>query len=180
MSFFELFLLALALAADAFTVGLAVGVKHRQPRQIFRLSFHFGLFQALLPLAGFAAGIALKRFIDPWGHYFAFGVLAFIGGRMVKGSFQPEKLRETVDLTRGFHLVGLSFVVSIDALAIGFTLGIENVSIVFAVMVIGIIAAVLTSVGMLIAGRIGLLFGKRVELVAGFVLIGLALKILFG
>jgi len=48
MSLFEILRLALALAADAFSVGAALGLRYRRPREVFRVAFHFGLFQALL------------------------------------------------------------------------------------------------------------------------------------
>ena len=56
MSIYEIIILALALAADAFSVGAAIGITHRKFRQIFRLSFYFGLFQALMPLLGVLLG----------------------------------------------------------------------------------------------------------------------------
>jgi putative Mn2+ efflux pump MntP len=178
MSFVELLLIALALAADAFTVGVAVGLGHRRPRQRFRLSFHFGLFQALLPLAGAFLGWALDDWIGGWDHWVGFALLAFIGGRMVRGAFDEQEDQDERDLTKGLTMVGLSIAVSIDAFAVGFTLGLRDVSIVFAVSIIGVVAAAATLVGMLIAGRVGKLLGKRVEIVAGLVLIGLGVKML--
>ncbi len=176
MTFVELLLVALALAADAFTVGLAVGLSHRRPRQLFRLSFHFGLFQALLPLFGAFLGSVLERWFAPWSHWFAFGLLVIIGVRMVFGALGKEGASKNIDLTRGFRLVGLSLSVSIDALAVGFTLGLRQVSILLAVTTIGVVAAVLTLVGMLLAGRIPAASGKRAEIVAGLVLVGLGIK----
>ncbi len=176
MTFVELLLVALALAADAFTVGLAVGLDHRRPRQLFRLSFHFGLFQALLPLIGAFFGSVLGRWFAPWSHWFAFGLLVIIGVRMVFGALGKESAQKKIDLTRGFRLVGLSLAVSIDALAVGFTLGLRQVSIVMAVTIIGVVAAALTLVGMLLAGRIPATSGMRAEIVAGLVLVGLGIK----
>jgi len=83
VTLFEIFLLAVALAVDAFSVGVAVGLKHKRPRQIFRLSFHFGLFQALMPLLGALAGTLLLRWVRQWDHWVVFGVLAALGGRMI-------------------------------------------------------------------------------------------------
>jgi putative Mn2+ efflux pump MntP len=178
MSLVEIILLALALAVDAFSVGAAVGLTHRRPRQIFRLSWHFGVFQALMPVIGALAGTFLERLVEPWDHWLAFGLLAFIGGRMIFGALRGAERRVERDLTRGLSLIALSLAVSIDALAAGFTLALEDVPIALPVVVIGLTAAALTAVGMLIAGRISDRFGKRCEVGAGVVLIGLGIKIL--
>ncbi len=63
MTLTDIFVLALALAADAVTVGATIGLGHSSPRQVFRISFHFGLFQALFPLLGALAGMALLGFV---------------------------------------------------------------------------------------------------------------------
>jgi len=177
MSFVEIILLALALAVDAFTVGAAVGLTHRQKEQIFRLSWHFGVFQALMPLLGALAGRTLEQHVAPFSHWIAFGLLAFIGGRMILGALRGEERRFDRDLTRGLSLVGLSIAVSIDALAAGFTLGLSRESIALPVIVIGVVAAALTAVGMVLGGRVGPRLGKGCEIVAGVVLIGLGAKI---
>ena len=172
-------LIALALAADAFTVGVAVGLNHRSPRQIFRLSFHFGLFQALLPLMGALMGVAAADWIGAWSPYLAFGLLTFIGGRMIREAFKEDDGDERFDLTRGFSLVGLSLAVSMDALAVGFTLGLErsgSLTVYFAV--IGVTAALLTLVGMLIAGWVNAKSKTAINVVAGVVLIGIGVKML--
>ncbi len=119
MSLYEILLLSLALAADAFAVGICVGVNHHRPRQIFRLSFHFGLFQALMALAGMLGGRLLLELIQVWDHWLAFGLLAFIGGRMLLGDGSGETKAAKRDPTRGGSLVGLSLAVSMDALAAG-------------------------------------------------------------
>lgn len=174
----EILLLALALAVDAFTVGAAVGLRHGDRQQIFRLSWHFGVFQALMPLIGAQIGRAATHWIGAWDHWIAFALLAFIGGKMIWGSFRDEGDRIKGDLTRGFSLVGLSIAVSIDALAAGFSLGVQAAPIALAVVIIGVVAAALTAVGMLIAGRLKGWVGKRCELAAGLVLVGLGVKVL--
>lgn len=175
---FEIVLIALALAADAFTVGLAVGVRHHQPRQRFRLCFHFGLFQALFPLAGFFVGTWLQEWIAPWDHWLILGVLAVIGTRMMLNAFHEDVATlQPHDLTRGMRLIGLSSAVSVDALGVGFTLGLIRVPVVLSVTIIGVITAMLTLVGMLIAPIVVSKLGKRVEFVAGGVLVGLGVRI---
>lgn len=177
MSWPEIILLALALAVDAFTVGAAVGLTHRKREQIFRLSWHFGVFQALMPLVGALAGRSLERFVEPWSHWLAFGLLVLIGGRMIHGALRGGERRFDRDLTRGWSLIGLSIAVSIDALAAGFTLGLRQEAIAVPVIVIGVVAVVLTAVGMVVAGKLAKRVGKGCEIVAGAVLIGLGVKL---
>src|SRR5512139_3824978 len=88
-----LFGIALALAMDAFAVALGTGMKLAvlTGRHLFRLGFHFGLFQALMPIAGWLAGQAVQERIAAWDHWIAFGLLAFVGGHMLKEAFaQPD------------------------------------------------------------------------------------------
>ena len=174
----EIILLALALAVDAFTVGAAVGLRHHTPRQIFRLSFHFGLFQALLPLAGIVIGHALEGIVGAFDHWLAFGLLLFVGGRMVLGVFRDEEEQDDRDLTKGASLVLLSLAVSIDALAVGFTFGVSGVPFALPVFLIGVTAGLMTVIGMLMSCRIGRMLGRGCELAAGLVLVGIGLKIL--
>ena len=178
MSLLELCAIALALAVDAFSIGVAVGLTRTSRRERFRLSFHFGLFQALMPLAGALAGCALEHRIARWDHWVALGLLAAIGGRMIWGAIRGGAEKAAAgDPTRGLQLVGLSFAVSIDALAVGITLGLEEISIPFAVSLIGVTAAALTLVGMLVAGGFASRLGRRAEIGAGVVLVVIGAKI---
>jgi len=175
-----LFGIALALAMDAFAVALGAGVtlQHLTGRRLFRLSFHFGLFQALMPVLGWLAGQTLVQWIAAWDHWIAFALLAFVGGRMIKESFEEEKA-DSSDPTRGATMVMLSIATSIDALAVGFSLSLLGVSIWGPAVVIGLVAGALTLVGMLLGDRVGSRWGSRVEILGGLVLIAIGLKILW-
>jgi putative Mn2+ efflux pump MntP len=178
MSFLEILLLSLALAADAFSVGAALGLRYRKPREVFRIAFHFGLFQALLPLLGALLGGALLAYVESVDHWIAFGLLAFLGSRMIWSGLHndPDEI-PSGDLTRGWSLVGLSVAVSIDALAAGITLPAADAPIGLAVTMFGLVAGLATLVAMRFAGSIARHIGSRVEIVAGIVLIGLGVKI---
>lgn len=176
----EILLLALALAVDAFTVGTAVGLRHHSPRQVFRLSFHFGLFQALMPLVGIGLGYVFEELIDAFDHWVAFGLLLFVGGRMLLEAFRGRSAdaEEGRDPTKGLSMVLLSVAVSIDALAVGFTLGLAGGEFILPVVVIGVVAGALTVLGMFLGGRVGSRFGRGATLFAGLVLIGIGVKVL--
>jgi putative Mn2+ efflux pump MntP len=179
MSLPEIVLLSLALAADAFSVGAVLGLRHRRPREVFRVAFHFGFFQALLPLLGALLGGALLTYVESVDHWVAFGLLALVGGHMVWAGLRGDaEERLAVDLTRGWRLVGLSLAVSIDALAAGITLPAAGTPVGLAVTTFGVVAGLATMAAMRLAGHIARRVGSRVEVVAGLVLIGLGVKVL--
>ena len=173
--------IAVALAMDAFAVALGTGMNlgALTGRHLFRLGFHFGLFQALMPIVGWMAGLTIQKQVAAWDHWIAFGLLAFVGGKMLKEAFAAEEEKKTAsDPTRGMSLVILSVATSIDALAVGFSLSLLGVSIWWPAVVIGLVAGVLTVAGMLLGRRAGDHWGPRVEIVGGLVLIGIGVKIL--
>lgn len=191
MDLLPLVAIALGLAMDAFSVAVATGLTLRTvaPRQYFRLSFHFGFFQFLMPILGWLAGSTLVGLISSVDHWIALALLSYVGGKMLKESFDhgpdrgpdgadsvPEHLVK--DPTRGASLVILSVATSIDALAVGLTLALLEVSILFPAVVIGVVAAALTFVGLRIGRYAGRWLGPWMERVGGVVLIGIGLKIL--
>ncbi len=181
MGWFSLLALALALAMDAFAVAvvtaLALSVTTR--RHLFRLSFHFGLFQALMLIAGWLLGSAAYTYVATSDHWIAFGLLAFVGARMIWSAVRGGVHAVAPDRTRGWDLVLLSVATSIDALAVGLSLALVNAAILIPAVVVGGTAAALTLLGMGIGRRVGLLWGKRVEVFGGIVLIGIGSKILW-
>ncbi len=172
--------LAMALAMDAFAVALGTGavLTRLTGRHLFRLGFHFGLFQALMPVIGWLAGQTIVQWVSAWDHWLAFSLLAMVGGRMIHEAFSTEEKAEDRDPTRGLSLILLSIATSIDALAIGFSLSVIGVSIWMPSLVIGLVAGVLTVIGMLLGGRIGDRWGSRVEIFGGLVLIAIGTRIL--
>jgi manganese efflux pump family protein len=176
MPFAEILILSLALSADAFTIGTSIGLRHNDARQIFRLSFHFGLFQSLMALIGALAGSLIIVYLQDYDHWIVFALLAFIGVRMIHGALTnaPDRYA-AVDLTRGLSLIGLSLAVSIDALAAGIGLSALGGSLSLAITMIGLVAALATFFAMLLASHIGKRVGKGCEVAAGVVLIGLGI-----
>lgn len=180
MSWLTIFGIALALAMDAFAVALAAGavISPLTGRHLFRLGFHFGLFQALMPIAGWLAGLTVQKWIADYDHWIAFALLAFVGGRMIKEAFEKDEETTPSDPTRGFTMLMLSVATSIDALAVGLSLAMLDVSVWMPSVVIGVVAGVLTVIGMLLGRRMRGNLGKWVEVSGGLVLCGIGLKIL--
>ena len=171
-------LIAIALGIDAFAVSLSAGayLVRADARQTFRLSFHFGLFQFLMPILGWLAGVELADVIRSVDHWVAFGLLALIGGKMIKESLrEAETLKK--DVTRGWSLVALSVATSIDALAVGFSLSLIGAEIVLPAVLIGIVASLMSLAGVRLGERASGVFGRRVEFVGGAVLILIGARI---
>jgi putative Mn2+ efflux pump MntP len=180
MSWPSLYVLACALAMDAFAVAVVAGLTLNPltGRQVFRLAFHFGLFQALMPIIGWTAGHAVYKYISAVDHWVAFGLLAFVGSRMIWGALHKDERKMPVnDPTSGWDLVVLSVATSIDALAVGLSLAVIGETIVIPAVVIGLVAAAFTVAGMLLGRRIGSLWGRRVEALGGIILVAIGVKI---
>ncbi len=173
MNFFEILLIALSMAMDAFAVCLGVGAQKSTsgPRPIFRLAFHFGLFQFLMPVIGWFAGTTALRYITAYDHWVAFGLLAFVGIRMVRSGLDPHGDQPKNDPSRGWNLVLLSLATSMDALAVGFSLGLVGVTIWYPAVIIGVVTGLISWLGLLLGNRLGVRFGKRMEIIGGIILV---------
>lgn len=184
MEFIKILAIAVALAMDAFAVSIATGanLKNVDSRQMFRLSWHFGLFQALMPIIGWSAGLSIRHYIEHYAHWIAFGLLTFVGVHMIKEAVQDGKTEKPIkDYTKGMTLVMLSVATSIDALAVGFGLSMLKISIWIPALVIGIVAGTFTLIGMRIGERISAAerLSLYAETIGGIVLISIGLNILY-
>lgn len=153
MSFLTTLGIAVALAMDAFAVAIATGVnlKTVSRRQTFRLSWHFGLFQALMPIIGWLLGNSVQHYVESYAHWIAFVLLALVGTNMLREAVmtdEEEEESEARDATRGLTLVMLSVATSIDALAVGLSLSMMQASIWGPAVVIGIVAGIFTILGL--------------------------------
>ena len=179
MSLLSLIGIAFGLAMDAFAVSVAAGltVGNVTPRHTFRLAFHFGLFQFLMPILGWLAGKELAELIRDYDHWLALALLGFVGGKMLWDGWQGESSQTASDPTRGLMLVTLSLATSIDALAVGLSMAFLNVSVWFPAIVIGCVAAGLTAIGISLGQRIGTGVGRWAEVAGGCVLIFIGIRI---
>jgi len=174
--------LAVGLAMDAFAVSIAAGLSIPQVtlRHTFRLAFHFGLFQALMPILGYLAGRQAMVWIADYDHWVAFGLLGAIGGKMLLDAARGPKSTQpdASDPSRGIALVGLSVATSLDALAVGLSMALLRVSVWLPAVVIGLVAAGLSAVGVTFGARLGSRFGRLAELAGGCVLVAIGVRIL--
>jgi putative Mn2+ efflux pump MntP len=174
MGSFSLLGISVALAVDAFAVALVAGlsVEALTKRRLFRLSFHFGLFQAAMLTLGWLFGKAVYALVAGFASWVAFALLVFVGGNIIRHALQDaDETRIPLDPTKGWKLVALSVATSIDALAVGLSLAMMTVSIGIAASIVGLVATALTLVGMHLGRRAGILWGKRIEILGGVMLI---------
>lgn len=183
MNFAGIVFIAISLAMDCFTVSLGIGTTpiEKTLRRIFRLSFHFGLFQGGMTFLGWLAGNSIASLIEQYDHWIALLLLVFIGGRMIKESLQgkDEKELNCKDPCSGATLILLSIATSIDALAVGLSFAFLNVDIRLASLTIGLTSFILSIAGLKIGNRLGIRFGKRMEIIGGLILIAIGLNIVY-
>ncbi len=176
MDSIEIAAIAAGLAMDAFAVSLAAGAGGaRGPRAVFRLAFHFGLFQFLMPVLGWATGMRVAGVALAVEDWVAAGLLAAVGARMIR-SGQTHGLDR--DPSRGLTLVTLCVATSLDALAVGLSLALLRVNIWYPSAVIGSVTAILSVCGVRLGNRLGSGFGRRMEVAGGMLLIVLSARIL--
>lgn len=188
MSLFDIILLAIALAMDCFTVSIVCGVILRGEQHsslvTYRLAFLFGFFQALMPLIGWLGISYFKSYMETYDHWVAFGMLAFIGGKMIKESFDEEEEKH-FDPRRLRTQLLLAVATSIDALAVGISFactGYNTLSqLTLPLLIIGLASFVLSLLGYYLGRRFGSMITRRLkpELLGGIILILIGVKILF-
>lgn len=182
MSIFETVLLALALAADCFTVSLTCGIiQRRMGRQALGMALLFGLFQGAMPLLGWLLATFPQEEISAYDHWVSFGLLAFLGGKMIREGCR-EREHCSFDPSSFSTLLALSVATSIDALAVGFSFigmgfgGIRDV--LFPVLVIGLASFVLSILGKYVGTTLGKRFDWPAEQIGGAILIFIGARVL--
>jgi putative Mn2+ efflux pump MntP len=182
MGIIEIVIIAVGLAMDAFSVSISAGMAVKEPDagHYFRLSFHFGLFQFMMPVIGYFAGMYIEQYIRNYDHWVAFMLLAFIGSRMIYEAFSggDESKFEARDPSRGMTLIVLSVATSIDALAVGLSLGVLGREILVPSVIIGVTCALFSIAGVFIGKKAGALAGRRAEALGGVMLVFIGVKIL--
>lgn len=180
MSILELVIIAVGLSMDAFAVSVCKGlsVEKVKPKHLLIVGAYFGGFQALMPALGYLLGSTFEKYITAFDHWIAFGLLLFLGAKMIKEAIAGKE--EKTDASFSFKtMIVLAIATSIDALAVGITFALlPDVNIFAAVGLIGGITFVLSAVGVKIGNLFGAKFKKKAEIVGGIILILMGTKIL--
>ena len=180
MSNLEIWLLAVSLAMDCFSVSITSGIILRRVcmKVFLTIAFFFGLFQGMMPVIGWFGASRFYHLIEQFDHWIAFGLLFFLGVKMVKESFDKDEEHHHFNPTRLPVILTLAVATSIDALAVGVSLAVLSVEIWSAVAIIGVTTFVLSVVGLKIGNIFGCRYKSKAEFFGGAVLLLLGIKIL--
>ncbi len=181
MGTIDIIVIAVGLAMDAAAVSLAAAASGfaKDGRAVFRLAFHFGLFQFMMPVIGWFMGVGFVFYFKAFDHWVAFALLFFVGTRMIISGMDKSETIHKNDPSKGMTMVMLSIATSIDALAIGLSFAMLEVSIWYPSVMIGIVTAGMSLLAIRIGKGLGILFGKRMEILGGLILIFIGSRILF-
>ena len=174
-----IFILAVALAMDSVAVSIAMGSKYtklRLPKILF-IAAVFGIFQGLMPLAGYFIGISFANYVQVYDHWIAFVLLVALGGKMLYEAYQDGFDEEVTDLSTK-TLITLAVATSIDAMAVGVSFAFLQTDIYTASVIIAVVTFILCLVAVYIGKKLGTFLESKAEILGGVILIGLGCKIL--
>ncbi len=179
MGIFDIIIIAIALAMDCFAVSVTSGLILGKPkfRDVLVMALFFGGFQGLMPVAGWLVGSGCASIIESFDHWVAFGLLAIIGGNMIRESLTGEE-DSAFDPTNIKTLLGLAVATSIDALIVGVDLGLMRNTLLVPSLIIASVSFLLTIVGVYLGVCFKRICKFNFGLVGGIVLIGIGVKIL--
>lgn len=181
MDLFGIIFIGAGLAMDCFAVSLGIGTGGSAARSIhpiFRLSFHFGLFQGLMTLTGWLLGSTIAHMVANFDHWIIMGLLGWVGTRMIIQGANPHPENSyKSDPSRGSTLILLAVATSLDAMAVGLSLAIVNVNILTSSLIIALISSAMSLAGIFLGHRLGKAFGQRMEIIGGLILNGIGLRI---
>ena len=179
MGIFEIILISVGLAMDAFAVSVCKGlaIKKLELKKMLIIAVYFGAFQTLMPLLGYILGNSFQDIIYSIDHWIAFALLLGIGLNMIKECFSKdnEEKNDSLDFKT---MIILAIATSIDALAVGITFGFLDVNLFVSVTLIGLITFVLSMIGVKIGNKFGDKFQNKAEIAGGVILILIGIKIL--
>jgi manganese efflux pump family protein len=189
MIYLTLFLLGLSLSMDTLAIAMTIGICKAdvRPRHAWKTGLVFAFFQALMPALGWFAGSRLLGLIKPFDHWVAFALLALIGGKLIYETLHEKAVSDEEgdaascpreDPTSLRRLVVLAIATSIDALAAGISLAVDDTPIGAALLIIGLVTLLVAYAGVMLGKRLGVLFQRNACIVGGVVLILLGVKIL--
>ena len=179
MSTVEIIALAFSLSLDCFAVSLALSASGylSDRRSAFRISFHFGLFQTLMPIAGWSVGAQIEPYVSSFDRWIAFALLAFVAIRMILASRETPSTEPSSDPSRGWTLITLSTATSIDALAVGLGLAALGIDVWYPSVIIGFVTMIVSMLAIAGGKRARRSLGSHAQIVGAIVLLAIALKV---
>lgn len=179
MDYITLLIIALGLSVDSFAISVSSGLMLQEIKlkQTLKIAGFLSIFQGLMPVLGWIAGMSFKNLIQSYDHWIAFGLLLIVGLKMIFDSL-GKKTSKKVDPTNTYVLITFSVATTIDALIIGISFGLLDTPIVIASFIIFLITFIISMIGLYLGCRFCKLMNYKLDLIAGIVLIGIGSKIL--
>ncbi len=180
MNILSILMIGIGLSMDAFAVSLTMGLnttKENKLKIAAKAGLFFGIFQGLMPLIGWLLGVKFTKNIEWIDHWIAFGLLAFIGGKMMYESLTETEEENEVDFSNKKFLI-LAIATSIDALAVGVSFAFLNIDIVSSALLISCTTLVLSFIAVYVGRAFGKLLKSKSELIGGIILVFMGIKIL--
>jgi len=179
MSLLTLFLLAVALGTDALSFCICLGISRVTWRQVWLLTITILIFHILMPVTGYYIGDLVGSYVDRIAAIVGALILLFLGVRMIKQGFTGDGEDQKILLANTTGLLILAASVSMDALSVGFTLGTQEVNLWQAAIVIGVVAGIMTYMGLSFGRRAGNWLGDKAQIAGGAILIAIGIKLFF-
>ena len=174
-------LISVSVAMDAVAVSIGKGltVSRIRLQDAIKTALWFGGFQALFPLLGYFTASTFSTYVTVFDHWIIFGLLAFIGGNMVREAFNEdeENAKETAQFDWK-HMLPLAVACSIDAFAVGVSLAFMKINIIFAITSMGVVTGLFSAAGLYIGRIFGSRWQKPAQIAGGVVLILIGIKVL--
>lgn len=181
MNIYFLFFIAVSLAMDSFTVSIVNGIyiKNLRLKHILITAFSFGLFQGGMPIIGWVIGGGLTKFIQGFGEFFACLILVSLGIKMIYEAKKMEPFSRKRSNFNYYTVLILSLATSIDALAVGISFSFLKLGILMPAVIIGVITFIMSYAGISFGKKLGMIFGRNIELIGGICLIILGLCVFY-
>lgn len=181
--FIELLLIGVGLSMDAFAVSVCKGLamKKVNKKQAVIIGLYFGGFQGLMPFIGWLLGVSFQKYITSIDHWIAFGLLVFIGGKMILEAVRDSDVQEIKEKDPPLdhkEMFILAIATSIDALAVGITFAFLDTPILEAVVTIGFTTFILSILGVVVGNFFGTRYKEKAEIAGGIILVLIGVKIL--
>ncbi|OZA06559.1 MAG: hypothetical protein B7X95_02415 [Methylophilaceae bacterium 17-44-8] len=182
MNFTSIALIALAMSTDAFAAAISKGARLHKPKlsEALRTGLIFGVIESITPIIGWGIGSVATQYVIAWDHWIAFSLLTLLGLHMMyEGSKAPEDIEQKPSTHSFFVLATTAFATSIDAMAVGVSLAFMDTNIFITAATIGLATFTMVTLGVMLGRVLGLVVGKRSEIVGGVILIGIGSFILY-
>lgn len=182
MEILTILFISVGLAMDAMAVSLGIGSAGQinATRGKIRLAAHFGIFQSGMTALGWILGETVVSYVESFDHWLAFALLGYVGFNLIRAGLDGERRAFEQDPSTGKVMVLLSFATSIDAFAVGLSVALLQVQMPLAILSIGLVAFLLSALGLFAGARLGEAFGKKMEILGGLILIGIGLRTVLG